>query len=67
MAALALGGVLAACGAALWRDTRPGLAVAALGFLLVGAGAGAAGTNVLAMLAAAWRPRAAPRRRPSSG
>ena len=60
MAALALGGVLAAVGAALAATSRlEGLAVAALGFLLVGAGAGAAGTNVLAMLAA----RVAPRRR----
>jgi BCD family chlorophyll transporter-like MFS transporter len=60
MAALALGGVLAAVGAALAATSKPeGLAVAALGFLLVGAGAGAAGTNVLAMLAA----RVAPRRR----
>jgi BCD family chlorophyll transporter-like MFS transporter len=60
MAALALGGVLAAVGAALAGSSKAeGLAVAALGFLLVGCGAGAAGTNVLATLAA----RVAPQRR----
>ncbi|PPQ32297.1 MFS transporter [Rhodoblastus sphagnicola] len=60
MAALALGGVLAAAGAALAGTSMfEGLAVAALGFLLVGCGAGAAGTNVLATLAA----RVAPKRR----
>ncbi|MCW2273056.1 MFS transporter [Rhodoblastus acidophilus] len=60
MAALAIGGVLAASGAALaGTDRTQGLAVAALGFLLVGCGAGAAGTNVLATLAA----RVAPQRR----
>jgi BCD family chlorophyll transporter-like MFS transporter len=60
MAALALGGVLVAMGVALADFSKAeGLAVAALGFLLVGGGAGAAGTNVLATLAA----RVAPRRR----
>jgi len=60
MAALAVGGVLAAAGAALADTSKlEGLAVAALGFLLVGCGAGAAGTNVLATLAA----RVAPQRR----
>ena len=60
MAALAVGGVLAAMGAALAGTSRAeGLAVAALGFLLVGGGAGAAGTNVLATLAV----RVAPERR----
>ena len=52
MATLSLGGVLAALGTALAAASPAGgLALAALGFLLVGAGAGAAGTNVLAMLA----------------
>ncbi len=60
LASLALGGVGAALGAAL-TATHPaaGLALAALAFLLVGAGAGAAGTSVLAMLAT----RTAPSRR----
>ncbi len=60
LASLALGGVGAALGAAL-TATHPaaGLALAALAFLLVGAGAGAAGTSVLAMLAT----RVAPSRR----
>jgi BCD family chlorophyll transporter-like MFS transporter len=57
MAALALGGVLAALGTALATDSRAaGLAVATLGFLLVGLGAGSAGTNVLATLAASVAP-----------
>ena len=57
MATLAVGGVLAALGVA-WATQSPGagLALAALGFLLVGAGAGAAGTNVLATLAAEVAP-----------
>ncbi len=57
MATLAIGGVIAAAGTA-WatRTAAGGLAVAALGFLLVGAGAGAAGTNVLATLAAQVAP-----------
>ena len=57
MAALALGGVLAAAGTALaTTSTAAGLAVATLGFLLVGLGAGSAGTNVLATLAASVAP-----------
>jgi BCD family chlorophyll transporter-like MFS transporter len=57
MATLAVGGVTAAAGTALaTTSTAPGLAVCALGFLLVGAGAGAAGTNVLATLAAHVTP-----------
>jgi BCD family chlorophyll transporter-like MFS transporter len=57
MATLASGGVIAALGTALaTRSTSGGLAVAALGFLLVGTGAGAAGTNVLATLAAQVAP-----------
>jgi BCD family chlorophyll transporter-like MFS transporter len=57
MAALALGGVLAAVGTALaTNSTAAGLTVATLGFLLVGLGAGSAGTNVLATLAASVAP-----------
>ena len=57
MATLALGGVLAALGTALAASSMAaGLALAALGFLAVGIGAGAAGTNVLATLAANVAP-----------
>jgi len=57
MATLAIGGVTAAAGVALASSsTAGGLGLAALGFLLVGAGAGAAGTNVLATLAAQVAP-----------
>jgi BCD family chlorophyll transporter-like MFS transporter len=60
MAALAFGGAGAAI-ATVWAASQPvpGLAIAALSFLLVGVGVGAAGTSVLAMLAT----RVAPRRR----
>jgi BCD family chlorophyll transporter-like MFS transporter len=60
MAALAFGGAGAAI-ATVWAASQPvpGLALAALSFLLVGVGVGAAGTSVLAMLAT----RVAPRRR----
>jgi BCD family chlorophyll transporter-like MFS transporter len=60
MAALALGGAGAAVATA-WMATHPipGLTLAALSFLLVGVGVGAAGTSVLAMLAT----RVAPERR----
>ncbi len=60
LATLALGGVGAALATAL-TATNPvaGLALAALAFMLVGIGAGAAGTSVLAMLAT----RVAPERR----
>jgi BCD family chlorophyll transporter-like MFS transporter len=52
LAALALGGVGAALGTALTvAHPVAGLALAAVAFLLVGVGAGAAGTLVLAMLA----------------
>jgi BCD family chlorophyll transporter-like MFS transporter len=52
VAALAIGGVGAALGAALAADHPvAGLALAAIAFLLVGVGAGAAGTSTLAMLA----------------
>ncbi len=60
MAVLALGGVGAALGTALAATSSIlGLALAAIAFLLVGVGAGAAGTSVLAMLAS----RVAPSRR----
>ena len=52
MAALALGGMGAALGTAMAASSRPlGVSVAALSFLLLGIGAGSAGTSVLAMLA----------------
>ena len=52
LAALALGGIGAALATALAAtNLTAGLALAALAFLLVGIGAGAAGTSVLAMLA----------------
>ena len=60
LATLAIGGVGAALGAALTATHAfAGLALAAVAFLLVGVGAGAAGTSVLAMLAT----RVAPQRR----
>jgi MFS transporter, BCD family, chlorophyll transporter len=60
LATLAIGGVGAALGTALTVTHHiAGLALAALAFLLVGVGAGAAGTSVLAMLAT----RVAPQRR----
>lgn len=60
MAALALGGALAAVGTAMMQDElRAGLAVATLAFLLIGMGVGAAGTNLLTLLA----ERAPPARR----
>jgi len=60
MAVLALGGTGAALGTAMAAaHPAAGLAVAALSFLLVGLGVGAAGTSVLAMLAT----RVAPERR----
>ena len=58
MAALALGGIGAALGTALAASSRPlGVSVAALSFLLLGIGAGSAGTSVLAMLATHVEPR----------
>jgi len=60
VASLAIGGVGAALGAALAADhPAAGLTLAAVAFLLVGVGAGAAGTSTLAMLAT----RVAPARR----
>ena len=58
MALLALGGTGAALATALTASSViPGLALAALSFLLVGMGAGAAGTSVLAMLASSVAPQ----------
>jgi BCD family chlorophyll transporter-like MFS transporter len=58
MGALALGGMGAALGTALAASSRPlGVSVAALSFLLLGIGAGSAGTSVLAMLATHVAPR----------
>ncbi|RBP11327.1 BCD family chlorophyll transporter-like MFS transporter [Roseiarcus fermentans] len=60
MATLAIGALGAAVGTALAADSRVlGLSVAAVAFLLVGMGAGSAGTSVLALLAS----RVAPERR----
>ncbi len=60
MATLAIGAIGAAVGTALAANSLPlGLSVAAVAFLLVGIGAGAAGTSVLALLAS----RVAPGRR----
>lgn len=52
MAALALGGFLAALATA-WATTRPGpgLALATLAFAIIGIGVGAAGTSLLVLLA----------------
>ena len=58
MATLALGAFGAAVGTALAATSRPlGLSIAALAFLLVGIGAGSAGTSVLALLASRVEPR----------
>jgi BCD family chlorophyll transporter-like MFS transporter len=60
MATLATGAIGAAVGTALAASSLPlGISVAAVAFLLVGMGAGSAGTSVLALLAA----RVAPHRR----
>ncbi len=68
MAILALGGVGAALGTALAATSSIlGIALAAVAFLLVGVGAGAAGTSVLAMLASTVAPSAAPPPRRRSG
>ena len=63
MAALALGGVLAAAAVAL-METRLGLGIAlAIGaYLMIGLGLGAAGTTLLALLTA----RVAPERKPAA-
>ena len=58
MATLALGAIGAAVGTALAATSRPlGLSVAAFAFLLVGMGAGSAGTSVLALLASRVEPK----------
>jgi BCD family chlorophyll transporter-like MFS transporter len=57
MAVLALGGVVAAAAVALMGAAlAPGIALAALGFFLVGLGVGAAGTSLLALLASMVEP-----------
>ena len=57
MAVLALGGVTAAAAVALMGVSLGwGVALAALGFFLVGLGVGAAGTSLLAMLASMVEP-----------
>lgn len=57
MAALCLGGFGAACGTALAAtDLVLGLALAALSFLCVGIGAGAAGTSLLVLLSGGVAP-----------
>ncbi len=63
MAVLAIGGSLAAVATAVMASSWvAGLALAIIAFTLIGAGAGAAGTSLLAMLA----KRAAPQRRPAA-
>ncbi len=58
MAALALGGIGAALGTAIaGASTSLGLTLAAISFLLIGVGAGSAGTSVLAILATHVEPR----------
>ena len=64
MAVLALGGITAALGTAIMGTERgTGIAVAVLGFLMIGLGVGAAGTTLLVLLARlvddARRPAAA--------
>jgi len=63
MAALGLGGVLAALATTLMGDARwSGLLLGALAFTLIGFGVGAAGTSLLALLASV----VAPARRPAA-
>ena len=58
MTVLALGGFLAALGVAIGATMPvPGLVLSVLAYALIGAGAGASGTSVLAFLAAATAPR----------
>ncbi|MCA3506272.1 MAG: BCD family MFS transporter [Rhodobacter sp.] len=58
MAVLALGGFLAALAVAIWAAMPvPGLVLSMMAYALIGAGAGASGTSVLAFLAAATAPR----------
>ncbi len=63
MAVLATGGWVAAIATAwMGTATAPGIALAAVGYFLVGVGTGAAGTNLLVLVAA----RTAPERRPAA-
>jgi len=63
MAALALGGFVAALATVLMADsTVAGVALAVVAFLMIGGGVGAAGTSLLALLATCT----APRRRPAA-
>lgn len=58
MTVLALGGFLAALGVAIGATLPvPGLVLSVLAYALIGAGAGASGTSVLAFLAASTAPR----------
>ncbi len=58
MAALALGGTLAAAAVALMGDSPAGgVALAVAAFALIGVGVGAAGTSALALMAAGAEPR----------
>ncbi len=58
MVVLALGGFLAALAVAIGTTLPvPGLVLSVLAYALIGAGAGASGTSVLAFLAAATAPR----------
>ena len=58
MTVLALGGFLAALGVAIGASMPvPGLVLSVLAYALIGAGAGACGTSVLAFLAASTAPR----------
>jgi BCD family chlorophyll transporter-like MFS transporter len=57
MGVLALGGLTATLGTVLMASQPvAGLLVSVLGFMLIGAGVGAAGTSLLALLATATRP-----------
>jgi len=63
MAVLALGGIMAAAATAwMATDTTAGVLLAVLAFLVIGGGVGAAGTSLLALLAA----EVAPERRPAA-
>ncbi len=58
MAALALGGFGAACGLVVTQLSLPaGIVVSVLSYALIGAGVGASGTSLLALLASATGPR----------
>ncbi|MEM9335209.1 MAG: BCD family MFS transporter [Pseudomonadota bacterium] len=58
MVVLALGGVLAAASTAVMaQSTMAGLALAVVGFLMIGAGVGASGTCLLVLLAATVEPK----------